>query len=160
MKKPAYMSDLVAFVFLGLGIFFFFWGVLAFVEVMPIKPNSSIQDPQLLGWSFIIMGWVFCAIQWILLIVSHRKKTQRKRLIASGIAVSGCVERVYLQSMTHWGNQSPYRIYYSYTHKGELYQGKSCLLWNEPTCKAGDSIQVFVDDAGHSTLGDVSACNQ
>lgn len=71
-----------------------------------------------------------------------------------GIAfiIMGIVEKVYWQKYTQYGGESPYRILYTYTWQGKTYHRKSYLLWDRPDFTVHDSIVVYVNNLGQSTV--------
>ena len=152
MSKPRYMEELLKIVFLWLGISFTVMGLLCFIGILKPDADSMVQEPTILGIVFSLTGIIFFLVQAVLKAVSSLKSKQYNELLASGTRVEGTVEKVYLQKYTQYGRQSPYRICYTYTFQGKTYHHKSCLLWDKPSCREHDSIEVYTNNSGRSTL--------
>lgn len=152
MKKPKYMEGMLGFIFFWLGLGFAIMGILAYIGFLKPKSSSMVQEATLLGAIFFLIGVAFFAVQAVLLVIVYRRNKLHEELLATGSRVQGTVEKVYLQGYTSYGNQSPYRIVYSYNWQGESCQRKSCLLWEKPEYKAGDSIAVYVNGSGKATV--------
>ena len=152
MKKPKYMEELLKSIFLWLGIAFIAMGFLGFIGVMKPKESSLIQEPFLLGAVFVGLGLVFVIVSIILGIITTKKNKEHSELIANGIQVKGIIKEVYLQTGTQYGKQSPYRVVYAYTYQSEEYHCKSYFLWEKPNLAVGDSIIVYVNNDGKSTV--------
>lgn len=103
MKRPKSMEELLTIVFWLLGATFVCTGILCWIGAEQPKATSPIQDPVLLGISFLAMG-VFVIITGIILgVISARKNKLSSELLTSGTKVKGVVENVYLQGYTHYG---------------------------------------------------------
>lgn len=152
MKRPKYMEELLKIIFLLLGIMFVCTGILCLVGVEQPKATSPIQDPVLLGMSFLVMGLLVITIGIILGVISARKNQLSSELLTSGTKVNGVVENVYLQGYTRYGTQSPYRIRYTYRYNGKEYHHKSGFIWEKPNLTSGDTVMVYVNDLGNSTI--------
>ncbi len=152
MKKPKYTVEMLAYVVLILGLVFIIIGGLCFFGIMKPSERSMVQDPIVMGRIFNYIGVGFGLIQSMLQIIAYKKNKRDTAIIASGNAVAGTVEEVYHQRSTKLGRTSPYRICYAYAYGGERKHAKSHLIWERPDCMAGDSIDVYVDEAGHSAL--------
>lgn len=116
------------------------------------KATSPIQDPVLLGISFLAISLLMIVTSIILGLVSTRKSKLSSELLRSGTKVNGIVEDVYLQGYTHYGTQSPYRIRYTYRYNGKEYHHKSEFIWEKPNLVSGDLVMVYVNDSGKSTI--------
>ena len=152
MKKPRYMEKLLEIIFFWLGVSFVFFGILSCIGILKPKAGSSIQDPTLMGYFFLAIGAIFAALSLIFRLIDAKKNKLHSELLASGTQVKGTVEKVYLQSYTQYGKQSPYRVQYAYTHQDKTYHRKSCLIWDKPDLENGDTVTVYVDDLGKSTI--------
>lgn len=152
MKKTKYTGSLYAFIFLGLGITFLIIGTLCFLGVIKPTAHSSVQNPIIMGMVFSMIGVTFCAVQTILKFVSYKQEKLHNELLAKGNKLIGTVEKVYLQKGTRLGTKSPFRICYTYSYQSKIYHHKSCLLWDKPYLNEGDSIEVYANDFGKSTL--------
>ncbi len=152
INKPKYMEDLLAIIFQYLGILFFVFGILCLLGIMTPSTTSLIQDSYIMGVIFLITGIVFCITQLILKRRNNRKVLLHNELLKTGFQVNGTVEKIYLQQWTHFGQESPYRICYDFSYGEKYFHHKSCLLWDKPNLAAGDSITVYVNHSGKSTL--------
>ena len=152
MKKPRYMEELLKVIFLWLGIMFGFFGILGVMGIMKPKASSMIQSSILLGIIFGVLGIVFIIVSIILKMVINKKEQLNSELLISGRKIDGVVEKVYLQTYTQYGHQSPYIISYSFTYGDQTYYHKSYFFWEKPALKAGDSIKVYVNESGKSTI--------
>lgn len=152
MKKPKYMEEMLKIIFLWLGVAFVCMGILAFIGVLKPKASSIVQMPTLLGIIFSGIGLFFAFISIALGVISTKRKNLHSELLASGTKIKGIVEKVYLQSYTQYGNQSPYIIQYVYTYQDKVYHHKSCFIWENPNLVIGDEIMVYVNDFGKSTI--------
>ncbi len=152
MSKPKYMEELLKIIFLCLGIAFIAMGLLSFIGVLKPSANSMIQEPTILGIVFLFLGITFFIVQTILKVIASLKNKSHNELLISGTKINGTVENVYLQKYTQYGNKSPYRIFYTYTYQGKVYHHKSYLLWDKPNFTENDSIVVYANDFGKSTV--------
>ena len=152
MKKPKYTEELLKIIFGWLGAAFIFAGLLCFIGLLKPKASSMIQAPTILGVVFSLLGIVFLAVQIVLKAITSKKNKLHNELLISGARINGTVEKVYLQRYTQYGRKSPYRILYTYTCQGKVYHHKSCLLWDKPDFSEGDSIVVYVNYFGKSTI--------
>lgn len=152
MKRPKYMEELLKIICLLLGAAFVCTGILGLIGVEQPKATSLIQDPVLLGISFLIIGLLVIITGIILGVISARKSKLSSELLISGTKVKGVVENVYLQGYTHYGTQSPYRIQYTYSYNGKKYHHKSGFIWEKPNLRSGDTIMVYVNDYGKSNI--------
>lgn len=152
MKKPVYMSDVYAFVFLTLGLGFNFLGSLGILNVIKPTERSYVQDPILAGKAFLILGITFCVIQSVLRIFSSKQEKLHHELILTGTKMVGTIERIALQKGMTFGKKSPFIIHYTYSYKDKNYRVKSDLLWEKPSLSKGSKIDIFVNDIGQSTI--------
>lgn len=152
MKKPRYMEELLKIIFLWLGIMFATFGILGFFGIMKPKASSMVQAPVLLGIIFGLLGIGFIVVSIVLQLIVAKKDKLHKELLISGRKIEGIVEKVYLQTYTQYGHQSPYIILYSFTYEDQIQNQKSYYLWEKPDLVAGDSIKVYVNEFGKSTV--------
>ncbi len=152
MRKPRYMEELLAFIFICLGGGFVVAGLLSWLKVLTPKESSAVQNMNLMGLIFGGLGLCFVIASVILRIISRAKHSKHAALIEGGMRQSGTVEKVYIQYSTQYGRKSPYRIVYSFSLDGRKISRKSCYVWETPEYKAGDAITVFVNEAGESTI--------
>lgn len=152
MKKPKYKSDLLAFIFLCLGLAFIILGCLSFINIIKPTAHSLVQEQILLGQIFCFLGATFCVIQLVLRIFSYKRAKLQSELISKGNKIVGTVERVSLQKWIQFGRKLPYIVYYTYSYKDKIYHNKSYLLWEKPNLSRGDKIDIFVNDIGQSTV--------
>lgn len=152
MKKPKYMEELVRMIFFWLAVAFICAGVLSYLGVLKPRPCSAVQVPTLLGIIFTAIGLAIMAVSIILGIVVVKKKKLQTELRECGTRINGVVEKVYLQTYTQYGLKSPYRIQYVFTYQDKVYHHKSCFVWEKPSLKPGDSVMVYTNDFGKSTI--------
>ena len=152
MKKPKYMEELLKIIFLWLGIMFVCMGVLSFIGVLKPKSSSVIQEPILLGIYFSVIGLFFILSSVILGAITTKMNNLHSELLTSGTKIKGVVEKVYLQKYTQYGKQSPYRILYAYAYQDKIYHHKSYFIWEKPNFVTGDSIMVYANEFGKSTI--------
>lgn len=152
MKKTKYTSQLYAVIFLCLGIAFLVIGCLCFLGIVKPSAHSTVQSPTIMGSIFSMIGVIFCAAQTIFRGISYKQDKLHHALLAKGTKHIGTIEKVQLQKGTRFGRNSPYRICYTYSNQGRIYRHKSCLLWNRPHFNIGDSVEVYANDLGESTL--------
>lgn len=152
MKNPKYTEQLYAIICFSLGCTFVGCGLLSFFGILKPSPHSMVQNDRILGIVFLTVGVVFCIAKLILTNLASKKEQLNEELFSNGTKVTGTVEKVYLQKQMQYGKKSPYRILYTYSYQGEIYHGKSGLLWEEPHVKAADSIEVFVNESGESAI--------
>lgn len=146
------MEELLSIVFLWLGIAFLIMGLLCYIGVMQPSRNSMIREPKTLGIVFSSLGIVYFIVQTILKAIAFSKNKLHNELLINGTKTNGTVEKVYWQRYTQYGGKSPYRILYTYTWQGKVYHHKSDLLWDKPDYAVHDSIVVYADDSGRSTV--------
>lgn len=152
MDRPRYMEELLAIVFLGLGSMFIAMGFLSFIGVLKPKASSMVQDPTMLGIVFTSIGIAFFAMQFILKMITRTKRNLHTQLLVNGIKIIGIVEKVHFQRYTKYRQEAPYRIFYTYTYQDKIFHGKSHLLWDKPEFIEGDSIEIYINDFGKSTV--------
>ena len=107
---------------------------------------------QYYGNDFLNLGVAFFIVQTILGVIASSKDKLHNELLVSGTQISGTVEIVYLQRSTRYAGEYPYRIIYTYTCQGKTYHQKSALIWDKPDCMENDTIIVYVNDSGKSTI--------
>jgi len=66
------------------------------------------------------VGIAFLLAQATLMVIAYRRNKLHEELLAMGTRMQGIVKKVYLQTYTSYGNQSPYRIVYTYNWQGEV----------------------------------------
>lgn len=152
MKKPKYTEELLGFIFLCLGIIFVAFGLLSFIGFMKPTASSLVQSIHIMGITFTSLGAAFTIAGIILKSIADSRHKLQTELVSSGRKVYGVVEKVYLQSYTCFGRQSPYRVLYSYIYDGKVYHRKSCFLWEKPDLAPGDSIVVYTDGSDKSVV--------
>lgn len=152
MKKPKYIEKLYALISFCLGSVFLIMGLLCFVGVLKPTAYSQVQNPIIMGTIFALLGVAFCIVQTILIVINSAKRKLHNELLSSGTKLNGTVDKVYLQKYIHYGKKSPFRNCYTYTYQGEIYNSKSCLLWDKPNFKEGDPITVYANNLGKSTV--------
>lgn len=152
MNKLKYNEDLYRVIFFWLGIAFVFLGCLSCIGLLNPSENSTVQNPAVLGIIFGLSGIAFLIVQTVFQFISSKKNKQHSQLISNGNKVMGVVEKVYMQKYTQYGRKYPYRIIYTCSFQGKTYRSKSCLLWETPNVKEGDSIVVYINDFGKSTV--------
>lgn len=152
MKKIRYTEQFFAIIFACLGCMFVLSGLLCFVGIIKPSSGSWIQDQNGMGIVLSGIGIVFLVVQTALIFLACAKEKMSHTLIANGMKVTGTVETVYSQWYLQCGKKSPYRVLYRYSAQGKLYHHKSQLLWEKPTVKEGDSIEVYCADSGKSAV--------
>lgn len=146
------MEELLKIIFLWLGIMFVFFGILGLIGIMKPKASSMVQNQTLLGIIFSLVGIGFIIVSIVLKVVVNRRGKLHDELLISGRKIDGVVEKVYLQTYTQYGHQSPYVILYTFTYMDKTYHHKSNFLWEKPDLREGDSIMVYVNESGKSTI--------
>ncbi len=152
MNKPSYREELFKRIFLWLGTGFIALGLLAFVGVLRPTTYSEVQEPNLLGAKFLAFGTVFLIIQTVLGLIVSRKKKIHNELLVNGTKVNGTVEKVCVEMGVRYAGETPYIIIYTFSHQGKEYHRESCFLWDKPDIMVNDSIVVYKNDSGKSTI--------
>lgn len=152
MKNPKYIQKIYALIFLCLGGTFVFIGILSFMGIVLPSEHSKVQDPIVMGIVFSLLGIGFFLAHVVLRAIGSAKDKLHNDLLAKGMKISGIVEKLHLQKYIVYGKKSPFRIFYTYTYQGENYHHKSHLLWDKPNLNKGDSITVYANDLGKSTV--------
>lgn len=152
MNRPKYVEELLTIIFSLLGVIFVCAGILCLLGVEKPKATSPVQDPALLGISFLGTGLIVIITGIVLGVISARKNKLSSELLTSGTKVKGVVENVYLQGYIHYGSQSPYRIQYTYSYNGKEHHHKSDFIWEKPKLMSGDTIMVYINDNGKSMI--------
>lgn len=100
------------------------------------------------------IGILFSCIGIIPLIIFHRKKVQKKRLLANGRVLHATVERIDINRALSVNGQNPYVIYCTWKdeYTDVLYRFKSENLWTDPghVFNEGSEIAVYVDGKDYS----------
>ena len=146
------MEEFLKIIFSWLGATFIVMGVICFISILKSEDSSMFQELTILGIVFSVLGIVFFIVQTILKIITSLKNKLHNELLLNGTKIDGTVEKVYLQKYVQYGNKSPYRILYTYTWQGKVYHQKSYLLWDKPNFMERDSIAVYTNDLGKSTI--------
>lgn len=146
------MEELLKIIFLWLGIMFVIFGILGLIGIMKPKASSMVQNHILLGIIFSLVGIAFIIVSIILRTAVREKDKLHNELLISGRKIDGVVEKVYLQTYTQYGHQSPYVVMYTFTYGDKTYHQKSYFLWEKPNLRDGDSVMVYVNDSGKSTI--------
>ena len=111
-----------------------------------------MQEPNLPGAGFLAFGIVLLTVQTVLGIIASRKKKLHNELLANGAKVTGTVEKVCQQNTVRYAGKYPYIIFYTYDYQGKACHGESHLFWDRPAVAEHDSIAVYANDSGKSTI--------
>lgn len=152
MKKPKYIEQVYGFRFLLIGVSSIVAGTLAAIGVMHPTKHSMIQDNNTIALGFYMIGSAFYLSNVVLTFISRKKENQHSELISNNKTVIGTVKEVNYKRKIKFGKTSPYVICFSYSLNGKNYHSKSYLLWEKPNLTTGDSIEVYVNDFGNSTI--------
>lgn len=152
MKKPKFMSEIYAFIFSLLGFLFIVFAILSLMGIVKPTAQSLVQDPKVLGLSFFVIGIASGLTVVGCQIITLKNAKLYQSLFESGAKVTAKVERVSFKKGITFGRRSPFVVYYSYTHDGNMMKGKSCLLWEKPNVSSGNSIEIWIDLNGNSML--------
>jgi len=152
MNHPKYMEKIYAFIFLCLGSIFFIMGLLCFIGIVKPTIHSYVQDPIQMGAIFSVVGLAFIVLQAIFRMISNARQALDISLCSNGNKLVGTIDKVYFQKNIKYGKQSPYRIYYTYSFQGIVYHHKSRLIWHKPNVNTGDSLMVYANEFGKSTV--------
>lgn len=168
MKKNMVLT-IVYLIFSLIGIGLISVAVLAFVNDMHFRQSAAritgnialLCDPEnpekvktesgiYIGVIVLaIMGISFFGVGTILLIISIKKRIQRKYLIENGRVLHATVERIDLNRNISINSQNPYIIYCTWKdeYADTLYRFKSDNLWTDPSpvFYKGSEIDVCVD---------------
>lgn len=152
MNKPSYREELFKRIFLWISIVFFVLGLLAFGGVLRPTTYSEVQEPNLLGTEFLAFGTVLLIVQTVLGGIVSRKKKLHNELLVNGNRINGTVEKVSVEMGVRYAGKTPYIVIYTFHHRGKAYHRESCFLWDKPDVMADDSIVVYINDSGKSTI--------
>lgn len=152
MDKPSYREELFKRIFLWISTGSIALGLLAFVGVLRPTTYSEVQEPNLLGAEFLAFGIVLLIVQTVLGIIASRKKKLHNELLANGNRINGTVEKVCVEMGVRYAGKTPYIVIYTFHHRGKAYHRESCFLWDKPDVMADDSIVVYINDSGKSTI--------
>ena len=61
-------------------------------------------------------------------------------------------EKVSVEMGVRYAGKTPYIVIYTFNHQGKVYHRESCFLWDKPDVMASDSIVVYINDSGKSTI--------
>lgn len=153
MHRPKYVKEFFKIPFLMLGTIFLFEAALQWADILYLERETSGIQPSDISGILIFSVAIVLFIIWAVLkafIVSEEKSCME--LWKSGTKIIGTVEKVYLQTSIQYHGKSPYRILYTYAFQGKIHHHKSNLLWEKPNISAHDSIVVYADSSGKSTL--------
>ena len=151
MNEPRYPEDVFKIIWLWLGIVFTAMGLL-FVCVIRPGIHSTGQEPDVNDVILLVFGAIFLIAYFVLRGIAARKKKLHNELLASGTKVDGTVEKVCQQNTVRYGGKYPYIIFYTYQYQGKVYHGESSLFWDRPAVMEQDSIVVYANDSGDSTI--------
>ncbi len=151
MKKPSYREEFFKRIFLWISIGFFVLGLLAFGGVLRPTTYSEVQEPNLLGAEFLAFGTVLLIVQTVLGGIVSRKKKLHNELLVNGNRINGTVEKVCVEMGVRYAGKTPYIVIYTFHHRGKVYHRES-FFWDKPDVMADDSIVVYINDSGKSTI--------
>lgn len=152
MKKPKYISELLSFIFLLLAALFLLFGTLCFFGLFTPSSHSLIQSKSITAILFSALGGAFLLTALVCFSVSRMQNKIRRTLLSEGVRITGKVQRIKHITSVSFGKQSPYRILYSYIKDGHTVYQKSHLLWDKPHFTQEDTINIYIDDSGHTAL--------
>lgn len=152
MKEPRYAEDVFKTIWIWAGLGFIAGGLLSFISVSKPGAHATVQKPNVNGVIMLALGTVCIIAQSVLRINASRKKKLHNELLVNGTKVSGTVERVCRQNTVRYGGKYPYIIFYTYDYQGKAYHGESYLFWDRPAVMEQDSIAVYTNDSGESTI--------
>lgn len=152
MKDIKYIEQMYAIVFLCLGCVFIFLGFIGYQGILKPTAHSMIKDSAIINMISYVEGIICLIIMLIFKIFAIKKSKSHKELLLNGFKLTGIVEKVYIQNYTKYAGHSPFRIIYRYVYEGKEYHRKSYFLWEKPKLEKGDSIEVYVNDSGQSTV--------
>ena len=152
MDKPSYREELFKRIFLWISTGSIALGLLAFVGVLRPTTYSEVQEPNLPGAGLLAFGIVLLTVQTVLGIIASRKKKLHNELLANGNRINGTVEKVCVEMGVRYAGKTPYIVIYTFHHQGKVYHRESCFLWDKPDVMADDSIVVYINDSGKSTI--------
>lgn len=150
MKAPRYREDLFKTIYRWIGTGFIAFGSLGLIGIL--KPTGYAQDANGMVIGFFAFGAVFLIGQSVLGAIAARKKKLHNELLANGTKINGTVEKVCVEMGVRYAGKTPYIILYNYTHQGKDYHGESHFLWERPDVTEHDSIVVYANDSGKSTI--------
>lgn len=152
MKPPRYREDLFKTIFRWIGIGFLAFGSLGLIGILKPAGYAGTQDANGMVIGFFAFGAVFLIWQSVLAAIAARKKKLHNELLANGTKVNGTVEKVCVEMGVRYAGKTPYIILYTYTHQGKDCHGESYFLWERPDVAEHDSIAVYANDSGKSTI--------
>ena len=91
-------------------------------------------------------------VQTVLGGIVSRKKKLHNELLVNGNRINGTVEKVSVEMGVRYAGKTPYIVIYTFHHRGKAYHRESCFLWDKPDVMADDSIVVYINDSGKSTI--------
>lgn len=152
MNEPRYPEDVFKTIWLWTGIAFIAMGLLNFIIVFMFAAESAGQEPNINGVIILVIGAMFLIAQSVLRGIASRKKKLHNELLANGAKVTGTVEKVCQQNTVRYAGKYPYIIFYTYDYQGKACHGESHLFWDRPAVAEHDSIAVYANDSGKSTI--------
>lgn len=152
MNEPKFAEDILKIVYLWIGIAFIAIGLLCFIGALQPTSYSRIQESNGNGIDFLVLGTIFIILQFVQRAIVSRKKKLHNELLTKGTKVHGTVEKVCLKNSVRYAGKYPYVVFYTYDYQGQVYHGQSHLLWDIPDVKEQDSIVVYANDSGESTV--------
>lgn len=152
MKKPKYITQMYSFIFFFIGVAFIISGLLVAWGIMSPSKHSAVQDKNTMTLIFCMISLGFFIASSILISISCLIEKKRRELISNGKLVAGTVDDIRYKRWISFGKISPYVIYFSFSFDDKIYHGKSYLVWEKPNFADGDSIEIYVNDFGNSTV--------
>lgn len=154
MHRPKYVEEFLIINFFWLSTLFLFNAALQWTDILSLErefSELSFLDIAMRSIS-LSLGIIFFIVRAVLKNSVASKEKSYMKLWKSGTKIIGTVEKVYLQTSIQYHGKSPYRILYTYAFQGKIHHHKSNLLWEKPNISAHDSIVVYADSSGKSTL--------
>lgn len=90
-------------------------------------------------------------VQTVLGGIVSRKKKLHNELLVNGNRINGTVEKVSVEMGVRYAGKTPYIVIYTFNHQGKVYHRES-FFWDKPDVMADDSIVVYINDSGKSTI--------
>lgn len=118
---------------------------------MEPSATSKIQDSKVFGVIFCIISVVFSLVSMVCQKIGNGKDRLHHYLLKKGRKIKGNVEKIE-RAAVKFSGRSPYRICYSYSLNGVIWNKKSHLVWDMPSLKAKEKIDIYVDEKGNSTI--------
>lgn len=153
MRKPIYMSKVIASWFFFTGGLCFFKSIITSLQFLSVLEILGIQYSYLVPMTDSDYGQslILILIGLTFEIISRRKIKTHENLLLNGEKFIGKVEKVEVLRKIGLVNNL-YRVCYTYVHKESQYHKKSYLLRVKPNLKKGDTLTVYINPQGESTL--------